>query len=541
MARLKSYIFLLVTFYLTLFSSYLFACFTILVGKDATVNKVALIARSSDTKDARRSKLLKVYYKNHLHKLYIGLPYWDLEADPTYDMPQVTTNRYGVSISATETIQSNQLALSLDPPSFAGRGVSEPNIPAIVMPDATSAIDAVKILGKAIEERGVNDSWGFGVLFSDKTETWYLETLSTHQWVAIRIPDDVYFVAANGPQQIQEYLPTKYTYLMSFYQVKSPIDFAHEHQFANLKNGVFDFRATYGDIYAANNNTSNYIRIAYAQHLLNPATMPFNEDAINKGTYPMFLKPENPISIEDIKAIQSSHYAEYPQYDPYIWSYKDTDNHPFYYPITVMRTSNAHVTEVREPLDQVDSSISNVQYIALGMPLISVYLPIYYGINKVPTSLTKASNIADDFSLFWQFRKIQTLVFLHDPAKNIPYEFNARLQYVKQKYQTLDNYLKNKQNTMEKIYKIVRNTALIDQFTQEAADQIQEVNQQIINHFLTELNIDALYKLTNNAERNTWFTNTLREQDCFYRINKCNPKEKYFMQTLRDKYVDEPV
>src|SRR3990167_541457 len=159
-----------ISIFLVLFNPLLtssYACFTILVGKNASFNNKILIARNSDTKDARRGKHLKIYNQADGKKIYIGLPYWDLEFDPTYDMAQVATNRFGVSISATETIQSNLTALSFDPPPLSNTGVSEPNIPYVVMPLATSALDGVRILGKAIEEKGVNDSWGFGVLIGD--------------------------------------------------------------------------------------------------------------------------------------------------------------------------------------------------------------------------------------------------------------------------------------------------------------------------------------------------------------------------------------
>lgn len=516
-----------------------YACFSILAGKDATVNNKVIIARNSDSKDARRSKNLKIYYQNNSSKMYIGLPYWDLESDPTYDMPQVTSNRFGVSISATETIQSNRIVLTFDPPSLSGSGVSEPNIPYIVMPNATSAKNAVLILGKAIEERGVNDGWGFGVLFGDSNESWYLETLSGHQWIAIRIPDDVYFVAANGPGQIQEYIPSRYQYLMSSYNNQNPIDFAADHQLARFINGIFNFRETYGDVQRSINRNSNYIRIAYAQSLLNPSSRKFTSKNIDAGLYPMFLKPERLISIDDIKTIQSSHYEGFAEYDPYLVSYQDTWRHPFYYPISNPRTSNAHITEISAPLEGLDPAIANVQYIALGMPSINFYLPIYYGINKVPTALRGATNIADDNSLFWQFRKIQTLVFLNDPDKNISYEFAKRQAYVKKTYQNIEKIILEKQKTLEETYKTDHNIVLIDQFTQEVTDIIQTVNQNIIAHFMSKLNIENLYNIHNNVERNIWFTSLLREQDCFYRINKCDPSS-LSLKGARDIYTDEP-
>jgi dipeptidase len=533
--------FIIVTMLNMLFIFDAHACLTIIAGKHATANHKVIIARNSDSKDARRAKNLKIYTLIDGAKIYIGLPYWDLAFDPAYDMAQVATNQFGVSISATQTIQSNRIALTLDPPSGTGKGVSEPNIPSIVMPTSDSAANAIRLLGKAIESRGVNDGWGFGVLIADSKEAWYLETLSGHQWVAIRIPDNVYFVAANGPGQIQEYLPQKYTYLMSNYRDQNPIEFAVNHGIAHYINTTFNFRETFADLQRANNRSSNYVRIAYVQHQLNPSTHAFNAAIINEGTYPMFLQPEHPITLDEVKSIQSSHYEDYPEFDPYIWSYQEDSDHPFYYPIANPRTSNAHLTEIGEPFENGDVSISNVQYIALGMPGLSFYLPIYYGITRIPTRLAGGTNKADEHSLFWQFRKIQTLVFLHDPVKNIPYEFKEREAYVTQQYQKLQQRIFEKQQLLEQTYAATHDTKLIDHFTQETVDEVTQVNEQIIAHFLFKLSIDSSYNISNSPERNTWFTLNMRKQDCFYRRYQCDPLEAYHLSARLDKYADGPT
>lgn len=515
------------------------ACMSIVIGKNASASHHIMIARNSDSKDATRAKVLKIYRKENGQKIYIGLPYWDLTMDPNYDMPQVTSNQFGVSMSATQTIQSNRNNLMLDPPSHSGKGVSEPNIPAIVMPTATSARHAVNILGKAIETRGVNDGWGFGVLLADAQEAWYLETLSGHQWVAIRIPDDAYFTAANGPGQIQEYDPVHYEYLLSNYNQQTPISFARQSGIAIYTQGKFNFRETYADLQSPTNQYNNYIRLAYAQHALNPTTQEFNEAVIQRGLFPMFLKPEHPISFEDIQKLQSSHYIEYPFYNPYQWSYRDPIPHPFFYPIANPRTSNAHITEVSEPLPNQDFNLSNLQYIALGMPGLNVYLPIYYGIQKVPTKLVGATHKADDYSLFWQFRKIQTLVFLDDPLNQIYFEFEQRKDYVAAHYRELQSNIQRKQQLMEEQYRKTPDTKLIDQFTQEIVDDISAVNHEMITHFLAGLNIMETFHFKNSLELNQWLTAQLRIQDCSYRRYPCDPYHPYPMTLSRDREVDE--
>lgn len=498
------------------------ACFSIVAGKEATATLTPLISRTSDSKDARRAKHLKIYRTMSGEKLYLGLPYWDLAIDPSYDMAQLSVNRYGVALSATQTIQSNRMALLLDPPSQTGQGVSEPNIPAIVMPMATSAREGIEILGKAIESRGVNDGWGFGVQLADENEVWYLETLSGHQWVAIRIPDDQYFVAANGPGQIQEYLPDTYDYLMSHYRNRTPIEFAEVYGFAEHEHHIFNFRKSYGDLLHSNNRNNNFIRIAYAQHKLSPSTQPFDRAHIEQGVFPMFLRPDHLIEISDIQNIQSSHYEEFPNFDPYSWSYEETQTTSFYYPIANPRTSNAHVTIVKPHLYNNDVNISQIEYVALGMPGLSVYLPIYYGLTKVPTRLSGSTSKADDHSLFWQFRKIQSLVFLSDYAHNIPYDFFNRKKYVQMHYEGLNRTIQTLQKSLEENYQLTQDTRLINEFTQTIVDLVSQKNEQIIAHFIQELHFDDVYQLHNDLDRNLWFAQLLRHQDCFYRRYRCD-------------------
>ena len=53
----------------------------------------------------------------------------------------------------------------------------------------------VMLLGKIIETQGSGE--GFGVAFVEKNEVWYLENAGGHQWLAVRVPDNAYFVGTN--------------------------------------------------------------------------------------------------------------------------------------------------------------------------------------------------------------------------------------------------------------------------------------------------------------------------------------------------------
>lgn len=502
------------------------ACTTLIVGKKAAVGNKTIIARTSDAIDARRAKNLKIYYDKQGLKSYLGLPYWDLEQDEKNDMAQVATNLYGVSISATQTIKSKAKVLSLDPAAHSGNGITEQNIPNLIMPFATTAREAIDRLGQSIEERGVERNTGFGVLFADQEEAWYLETLSGHQWVAIKIPEHVYFVAANGPGQIQSYSPLHYEYKLSHFKGRTPIQFAKEAGIAKTTEAKeFDFRKTFADIQNPANPKKNFVRLAYLQHHFNPSRQFFNLAVINKGEFPMFLKPEQKISAADVQKIFASHYEEFRDFDPYQRYNKEERIRAYYYPIANLNTSNAHVTIVGSSLPNGDKNIAHLEYIALGMPTISFYLPIYYGIREVPKPLRSASNQADleGEKLFWQFRRLQALVFLSDPEKGIDFNPEERKKIIQKNYEILAREVEQERLKMEAHYKKNHDPALIDQFTKNTVFKLSKLNHQLIQKLMNELAINAKYNLSDEHERADWFTAKVREQDCNYKPEHCKP------------------
>ena len=98
-----------------------FACTTIIVGKKASANGAIMFGRNSDTSAATRAKHLKIYPHADNQARFLALPYYNTEAKD--GMLQVATNEYGVAMSATETITSNDATLKVDP--YIESGVAE--------------------------------------------------------------------------------------------------------------------------------------------------------------------------------------------------------------------------------------------------------------------------------------------------------------------------------------------------------------------------------------------------------------------------------
>ena len=54
--------------------------------------------------------------------------------------------------------------------------------------------------------------------------------------------------------------------------------------------------------------------------------------------------------------------------------------------------------------------IGSVIYVAMGMPNLSVYVPYYHGLDAYPAQYGMGTNEADSQSVYWKYRKLQTLV-----------------------------------------------------------------------------------------------------------------------------------
>ena len=118
------------------------------------------------------------------------------------------------------------------------------------------------------------------------------------------------------------------------------------------------------------------------------------------------------MTVEDLKTILRNHYesGELASHDPYTNGLKG--NAEPYRPISVFRTYEAHVLQVRPWLPK---ELGEVIYVAMGMADLSVFLPFYAGLSRSPESWTKGSDQGEADSAYWKFRRVQTLAMTDYP------------------------------------------------------------------------------------------------------------------------------
>ena len=122
----------------------------------------------------------------------------------SYSYTEFGTNEKGVSVSATETLYGNEKVTEADPTRDAEwaeankserTGIEETDIPTIILAEASSAREGVKLLLDIYENYGCVAA--SGVFICDKDEAWYIENCSGTQYVAIKLNNNMIFLEPN--------------------------------------------------------------------------------------------------------------------------------------------------------------------------------------------------------------------------------------------------------------------------------------------------------------------------------------------------------
>ena len=206
-------------------------------------------------------------------------------------------NEAGVSMTSTVTAIPNKKVLKTDP--LTENGIPEAAMLDVVLPRVKSAREGVEFLAKVIEEKGSAE--GNVVVFADQNETWYMEILSGHQYVAVKVPEDKYAVFANTYYLGHVDLNDKENVIAS----KDVEKVAKESgNYKTDKDGNFHIAKSYGpEKYAEGDRSRTYAGIT----LLDPNAKVTYED----DEYELFRSPTDPnkkYTLEDAFALQRNRF-----------------------------------------------------------------------------------------------------------------------------------------------------------------------------------------------------------------------------------------
>ena len=438
-------------------------CTTIIVGQEQTADGSMIVARSEDW-DAMEAKNYEIFegtdngprefvamdspFRCELPEKALGY-----SALSPYNLHghwgSAGFNTAGVGMSATESIFSSDEILKHDP--LVENGVAENSVFNITLPYVHTAREGVERLGMLIEKYGIAE--GFGIGFVDSKEIWYLETACGHRWLACRMPKDQYFVTGNQ-SRFRTYDPNdKENYLAS----ADLIEFAEKHGLYNPAQGSFDFHEAYArDIKL--DTTYNYPRVWGLQQFFSPEI----KNDVTKNTFPVFAKAAHKVTLTELRTAFRFHYDN-TEHDPYLNS---NPKEP-YRPVSIFRTTQTHLLQVRPELPQ---AIGCVNYVAMGMADLGVFLPLYQGITSYPEAYTKGNGESSDDSAYWKFRKIMVLGMTN---------YNKYAPIIKEAYANFEAETDQRQREMEEEYLRIYKTQPL-----HAQDLLQAFSDKILNSAL---------------------------------------------------------
>lgn len=438
-------------------------CTTIIIGQEQTADGSMIVARSEDW-DAMEAKNYEIFegtdngprefvakdspFRCELPEKALGY-----SALSPYNLHghwgSAGFNTSGVGMSATESIFSSDEILKHDP--LVENGVAENSVFNITLPYVHTAREGVERLGMLIEKYGIAE--GFGIGFVDSKEIWYLETACGHRWLACRMPKDQYFVTGNQ-SRFRTYNPNdKENYLAS----ADLIEFAEKHGLYNPAQGAFDFHEAYArDIKL--DTTYNYPRVWGLQQFFSPEI----KNDVTKNTFPVFAKAAHKVTLTELRTAFRFHYDN-TEHDPYLNS---NPKEP-YRPVSIFRTTQTHLLQVRPELPQ---AIGCVNYVAMGMADLGVFLPLYQGITSYPEAYTKGNGESSDDSAYWKFRKIMVLGMTN---------YNKYAPIIKEAYAKFEAETDQRQREMEEEYLRIYKTQPL-----HAQDLLQAFSDKILNSAL---------------------------------------------------------
>ena len=359
------------------------SCTTLLVGKSASYDGSTIIARNDDsgsgTYDPKHFVAVAPADQPRHYRSVISHMELDLPADPCrYSIvPNVVPNRgvlaeagvneHNVAMSATETIAVNPRVLAADPLVALKPAVGEPGEPGyveetpggfgeediitIVLPYISTAREGVERLGRLLEEVGTYES--NGIIISDVDESWYVETIGGHHWMARRVPDDCYAAIPNqlgiDSLDLDDAFSERRNNMCSA-DLREFIEGNHLDRDMTSFEGSpahFDPRSAFGTA-TPKDAVYNTPRAWYMQRHLNPSEdwdSPQARHTPASQDLPWCREPERKITIEDVAFLMGSHFDGTP-YDPYGTTGTAVTRHA-YRPIGINRTGHMVCMQIR--------------------------------------------------------------------------------------------------------------------------------------------------------------------------------------------------
>ncbi|RCW88480.1 dipeptidase [Halanaerobium sp. DL-01] len=421
-----------------------FACTDIVVGKNASTDGSVITSHTVDgrydsriqiipAQDHKAGTMAPVYenivYADHKDLVKLGeIP----EVEHTYKYfhgayPYANEHQLIIGettiVGAPETANSDEAIMTIE------------QLEVFALQRCKTAREAVKLMGKLAEEYGFRESCYRGecLTVTDPNEAWVFEVFGVGPmwtkdsgkpgavWAAKKVPDDHVTVVPNF-SRIRKINPDSEDMMVSdnYLQVAEELGLYDPHS-----KEEFYWNEVYGDV---KGETSLRLWRVYSE------MAPSKSWDYNKAAeYPFSIKADKKISVHDVIAMfrDTSKDSPYDMTEDEGWYYKDDDGKmiksvyatpqadddmrnlldiEYYRPIARYYCSYFFVSQARSWLPD---EIGGVVWFGLDNPENSPFIPMYVGIEDVPTSWkTLNRDKFDRDSAWWAFAQVDDFVNL---------------------------------------------------------------------------------------------------------------------------------
>ena len=332
---------------------------------------------------------------------------------------EVGMNEKGVSVSATVSTSYNANAKAADP--LVDTGICEISLTSVILMSADSARDGVEKLAAIIDTYGSGECNSFTI--SDANEVWDIETLSGHQYVAMKMPDDKVSVNPNMVVMNEIDVSDTENVVASADLISLPLEngflvSSQQGTVADDQITKIDIQKTYGSEDFGNGQYFRYWQgVNYLnEELSQSVSVERDGEAAPEGPFNMLFEADHQLTTYEVLRLlacrgEGTEYA--------------ADNNPEKNPngtaIGNERQAECHVFEIRSDMPE---ALATIQWQTMSRAEFSVYLPYYSNLltdtsdifqTEYSPSIKDIEEVLDDedfpaeTSAYWVFTAINDL------------------------------------------------------------------------------------------------------------------------------------
>ncbi len=353
-------------------------CFSVLVGKDASVEGTLLFGHNDDDgfqlvnyyveprKNYPKGAEQTLQYGGTIPQVPTTNKFLWMEV-PGMEVSDGFMNEYGVCIGSN-------FCGSRETESDTTEGGILYDLRLIMAQRAKTAREAVSIAGSLVEEFGYRGS-GRSYCISDREEAWVFAAVKGKRWAAARVPDDEVMVLPNYYPIAEMDLQDAANYLGS----PDLISYAQERGWYDSgKDGKFNFRKAYASKGAlTNRGNTGRAWAAYSS---------LEEDYQRNDDFPFSFKPKNKVSKQKLMELLAGHSQGMQGMDK---TESCTIGNPYELNEGMICNGGTIYSFVVESRPWMPVEIGTVMWLAPRRCDVQAFIPWYCGVTSVPDNYAK--------------------------------------------------------------------------------------------------------------------------------------------------------